>query len=127
MQKDMNVAVFTGRLTQDPELRATRTGIPVATLRVAIQRQPGKDNTDRGAAYYDVEVWNGLAETCTKYLAKGRRVAVQARLEHREWTPEDGHRRERNYVIAEEVKFLDAPSQNGDGDAAQPEAEPAAA
>ena len=106
MQKDINQVVFTGRLTQDPELRATTAGISVTMLRVAIQRGPGPDGADRGAALYDVEVWRGRADACADYLAKGRRIAVRARLEHREWTTE-GKRRERNYLVADEVKFLD--------------------
>ena len=86
MPKDINQVVITARLTKDPELREIGTGSKVATLRVAIGRPPGKDGADRKAAFYDVEVWNGLAESCVNYLAKGRRVAVVARLEHQEWT-----------------------------------------
>ncbi len=107
MQKDINQVVFTARLTKDPELRETPAGNSVATLRVAIGRPGGKDGQDRGAAFYDVEVWNGLAESCTRYLAKGRRVAIAGRLEHQEWTDDNDRPRQRNYVVGEEVRFLD--------------------
>jgi len=113
MQGDMNHAIFTGRLTKDPELRASRSGRPVTTLRIAIQRSSAADGSDRGAAFYSVEVWNGLAETCARYLTKGRRVAVEGYLEHRDGDP-DGERRERSYVVGRDVRFLDAPPRQAE-------------
>lgn len=111
MQKDINQVVFTARLTRDPELRTVGEEKSVATLRVAIGRAPGKSGEDRKAAFYDVEVWNGLAETCVRYLGKGRRVAVVGRLEHQEWTDDADQPRQRNYVVGEDVRFLDPPPE----------------
>jgi single-strand DNA-binding protein len=127
MQKDTNSSVFTGRLTKDPELEKTPNDKSVCTLRVAIQRRPGADGEDRGAAFYDVETWGSLAELCARFLKKGRRIAVTGRLEHDEWGAK-GAKRQRNYIVADEVNFIDAPPENGS--AAEPtEAtpEPAAA
>ena len=107
MQKDINQVVFTARLTKDPELRETPSGNSVATLRVAIGRPDGKDGQDRGAAFYDVEVWNGLAKRCARYLAKGRRILVSGRLEHQQWEDDKDVSRQRNYVVAGQVNFLD--------------------
>jgi single-strand DNA-binding protein len=104
--QDINQVALTARLTLDPELRSTPDGTSVATLRVAIQR-PG----DRGAAFYDVEVWGKLAESCTKHLAKGARVGIAGHLEHQEWTDENHLPRQRNYVVAEQVNFLDRPAK----------------
>ena len=104
--QDINSVTFTARLTKDPELRSTSSGKSVSTLRVAIQRPGGKDGSDRGAAFYDVEVWNGLAESCARYLSKGSRIAVEARLEHQEWTDDDDRPRQRNYLVATQVNFL---------------------
>jgi single-strand DNA-binding protein len=104
--QDINQVALTARLTLDPELRSTPNGTPVATLRIAIQR-PG----DRGAAFYDVEVWGKLAESCTEFLAKGSRVGLTGRLEHQEWSGDDGRPRQRNYVVAEQVNFLDRPAK----------------
>jgi single-strand DNA-binding protein len=118
MPKDINQVVITARLTKDPELREIGSGSKVATLRVAIGRPPGKDGADRKAAFYDVEVWNGLAESCVTYLGKGRRVAIVARLEHQEWTDDSDKPRQRNYLVGEEVRFLDPPPQ-----AEEPEAD----
>lgn len=109
MPKDINQVVATARLTKDPELRTTGSGNSVATLRVAIGRPAGKDGEDRKAVFYDLEVWNKLAESCVRYLAKGRRVAIVARLEHQEWTDDNERPRQRNYLVGEEVRFLDPP------------------
>jgi single-strand DNA-binding protein len=117
--QDINSVVFTGRLTADPELRCTASGRSVSRLRVAIQRAGG--GRDRGAAFYDVEVWNGLAESCARYLAKGRRVAVEGRLEHQEWTDNGDRRRQRNYVVATQVNFLDPPPEGEVREEAEPE------
>ncbi len=112
--QDINSVTFTARLTRDPELRSTASGKSVSTLRVAIQRPGGKDGSDRGAVFYDVEVWNGLAESCTRYLSKGSRIAVEARLEHQEWTDDHENARQRNYVVATQVNFLDPASKKDD-------------
>jgi single-strand DNA-binding protein len=77
---------FTGRLTVDPELRSTGSRRSVSRLRVAIQRPSGKGGSDRGAAFFDVEVWNGLAESYARIPAKR---AVEGRLEHQEWTDDN--------------------------------------
>ena len=105
--QDINSVTFTGRLTADPELRTTGSGRSVGRMRIAIQRPDGKDGADRGAAFFDLEVWNGLAESCARYLGKGKRVAVEGRLEHQQWTDDNDRPRQRNYVVAERVKFLD--------------------
>ncbi len=105
--------------------RAARHPVGYAGLHAARRdpAPPGREGADRGAAFYDLEVWNGLAETCARYLAKGRRVAVEARLEHDEWKT-DGATRERNYLVGEEVKFLDAPPETGKQPAETPQADP---
>jgi single-strand DNA-binding protein len=106
--KDMNTIALTGRLTKDPELRATNGGTAVTTLRVAIQRPNGPEAQDRGAAFIDVEAWKGTAEACCKFLKKGSRVAVEGFLEQDEWK-KDGASRQRHYVVAKPggIQFLD--------------------
>ncbi len=105
--QDINSVTFTARLTKDPEVRETPSGKAVGRLRVAIQRPSTAEGEDRGAAFYDVEVWNGTATSCGAYLSKGSAVAVQGRLEHQEWTDEDGKPRQCSYVVATMVRFLD--------------------
>ena len=120
--QDINSVTFTGRLTADPELRTTGSGRSVGRMRIAIQRPNGKDGADRGAAFFDLEVWNGLAESCARYLGKGKRVAVTGYLEHQQWTDDHDRSRQRNYVVAERVKFLDPAPE---AEASEPGEEPA--
>jgi single-strand DNA-binding protein len=110
---DLNSVAFTARMARDPELRVANSSA-VATLRVAINREKGSDNQDRGAAFWDVEVWGRLAENCCLYLAKGRRIAVDGGLEHREWE-KNGTTRHAYFVKARRVQFLDSPVKAGDG------------
>ena len=101
----MNTVTLTGRLTADPELRSTSNG-SVASLRLAVQR-PRKDGEDQAADYVDITVFGRQADTCSQYLAKGRKVAVEGRLHHSEWDSDNGHRQKLE-VIARNVEFLDA-------------------
>ena len=75
-------------------------------FRVAVQRRRSRDGEDRGAVFVDVVTFGGLAESCGTYLEKGRQVAVTGRLEHDEWEADDGTRRSRHKVVADEVEFL---------------------
>lgn len=125
--QDMNVVTLTARLTKDPELRQTRSKHSVSTLRVAIQRPSTKEGEDRGAVFADVEVWNATAENCVRFLSKGSRIAVVGRLELDEWKDEHDVPRQRTYVVANQVNFLD-PAPEGEqaeaepGDGSEPEA-----
>jgi single-strand DNA-binding protein len=121
----VNTVNLIGRLTADPELRATRGGKSVTTIRIAIARRPGNGGEDRGAAYFDVEVWGATAENVAKYVTKGREVAISGRLEHQEWTTKDEQPRSKVYVVAEAVQFLGRPKDDA-APAAAP-AEPVAA
>ncbi len=102
----MNSINLTGRLTRDPEARSTREDATVAEFWLAVQRRRGRGGDDRGAVYVDVVAFGGLAGSIVEYLAKGRQVAVSGRLEHDQWEAEDGSRRQRHKVIADEVEFL---------------------
>ena len=109
---------LTGRLTADPELRSTHSGASVGQLRLAVPRRRGRDGEDRGAVFVDVVTFGRLAESCGEYLAQGRQVAVSGRLELDEWEAEDGTRRQRHKVVAEEVEFLGGRRQGDDGEEA---------
>jgi len=108
----VNAVHLIARLADAPTERETSSG-PVCNLRLAIPRPKGRDGEDRGADFIDVAVWGPQATACATYLAKGRKVAVAGRLQHREWEAEDGSRRSRVQVLADNVEFLDAP-RNGD-------------
>ena len=99
----MNAVQLIGRLTHDPEADETADGQSVATIRMAIDRV-GRD----GADFVTVKVWDRLADAVVEHLVRGRKVAVQGRLHHDEWSGPDGDRRSRLLVVARRVEFLDS-------------------
>ena len=115
---NINRVVLTGNLTADPELRPLPSGTSVGRLRLAVNTRRKNSQTgewEEKANYFDVTVWGALAENCAQYLSKGRPVAVDGRLEWREYTTQDGQRRQTVEVIADTVQFLAGREQNGNG------------
>jgi single-strand DNA-binding protein len=105
----MNSVHVIGRLAADVELRHTPSGKAVAEFRIAVQR-PRRGGEDRGAVFLTVQAWEGRAEVAAEHLAKGDRVGVTGRLEQDEWKTEDGNRREKLYLVAENLDFLEPPT-----------------
>jgi single-strand DNA-binding protein len=106
---NINRVVLTGNLTADPELRSTPGGTSVARLRLAVntrRRNAATGQWEEKPNYFDVTVWGTQAENCEKYLTKGRPVAVDGRLEWREFEARDGGKRKAVEIIAETVQFL---------------------
>lgn len=115
---NINVVVITGNLTQDPELRSTPGGTSVCKLRVAVNTQRKNSQTGEWvekANYFDVTVWGAQGENCANYLSKGRPVAINGRLDWREWEDKEGHKRQGVEIIANNVQFLG--SRDGSGGA----------
>ena len=113
---NINRVILTGNLTADPELRALPSGTSVGRLRLAVNTRRKNGQTgewEEKPNYFDVTVWGAQAENCAQYLAKGRPVAVDGRLEWREYTTQDGQKRQAVEVIAENVQFLASREQNG--------------
>jgi single-strand DNA-binding protein len=106
---NINRVIITGNLTADPELRSLPSGTSVCKLRVACNTRR-KDNATGDWVdkpnYFDVTVWGAQGENCARYLSKGRPVAVDGRLEWREWETPEGHKRQAVDIIAESVQFL---------------------
>ena len=122
---NVNVVVITGNLTRDPELRSLPSGTPVCELRVAVNSRR-KDQSGEWVDkpnYFDVTVFGPQGENCSTYLSKGRPVAVEGRLDWREWEGQDGNKRQAVKIIANSVQFLgsrgDAPAHGGNGFTAQ--------
>ncbi len=106
---NINRVVITGNLTRDPELRSTGGGTSVCSLRVAVNTRRKDNSTGEWVDkpnYFDVTVWGMQGENCAQYLAKGRPVAVDGRLEWREWTDKEGNKRQSVDIIADSVQFL---------------------
>ena len=112
---NINVVAITGNLTRDPELRSTPSGTSVCKLRVAVnsRRKDGQSGewVDK-PNYFDVTVWGAQGENCANYLSKGRPVAVEGRLDWREWESQDGGKRQAVEIIANSVQFLGSRGDN---------------
>ena len=115
MAANINRVVLVGNLTRDPELRHTPSGTAVCSLRLAVNTRR-KDQSGQWVEkpnYFDVTVWGQQGENCAQYLSKGRPVAVDGRLEWREWDAQDGTKRQAVEIIADSVQFL---GSRGDGE-----------
>lgn len=111
----LNTVVLIGRLCKDPELRYTPSGKAVATLRLAVDRGTTDPQGNKETDFIDVIVWEKQAETTANYLTKGRLVGVQGRLQIRQYETQEGQRREKAEVVAQQVRFLDRGQDNGGG------------
>jgi single-strand DNA-binding protein len=108
MAANINRVVLVGNLTRDPELRHTPSGTAVCSLRVAVnsrRRDESGQWVDK-PNYFSISVFGNQAESCSQYLSKGRPVAVDGRLDWREWQAQDGSKREAVEIVAESVQFL---------------------
>jgi single-strand DNA-binding protein len=108
MARNINRVIVVGNLTRDPELRHTPSGMAVCSLRIAVNTTR-KDETGQWVDkpnYFDVTVWGQQGENCAQYLSKGRPVAIDGRLEWREWEAQDGSKRQAVEIVADTVQFL---------------------
>ena len=116
---NINRVVLTGNLTADPELRALPSGTSVCKLRVACntRRKSAGGEWEDKPNYFDVTVWGAQGENCARFLSKGRPIAIDGRLEWREWETQEGQKRQAVDIIADSVQFLggreDAANGNG--------------
>ena len=114
---NINRVVLTGNLTHDPELRNLPSGMSVCSLRVACntRRKDQQGNWVDKPNYFDVTVWGAQGENCANYLSKGRPVAIDGRLEWREWEDKQGNKRQSVDIIADSVQFLGSREDAGNG------------
>jgi single-strand DNA-binding protein len=105
----LNKVMIIGNLGTDPEMRYTADGTALTSFRVAASRNySGRDGErHEETEWFSVVTWQKLAEQCSQFLQKGRRVYVEGRLQTRSWDTPEGQRRYRTEVIAEKVLFLD--------------------
>ena len=103
----INKAILIGRLTKDPEFRATQSGTSVTTFTLAVERNFPNQQGEKEADFIPIVTWRGLAENCARYLAKGRLVAVSGRMQVRTYEGRDGQKRYVTEVVADEVQFLE--------------------
>lgn len=107
----LNKLMIIGNVGADPEMRYTANGDAMTTFRVATNyRYTSREGERREETeWFSIVTWRNLAEQCSQYLQKGRRVYVEGRLRTRSWETPDGQRRFRNEVVADRVLFLDRP------------------
>jgi single-strand DNA-binding protein len=113
----INRVTLVARLTRAPELRALPSGTNVCSLRIAcngVRREADGDYSER-PNYFDVSVYGAAADSVSRYTRKGSRVAIDGRLEWREWETTDQQKRQAVSIVAETVQFLDSPA-TGAGD-----------
>lgn len=104
----LNHIVIMGRLTRAPELRHTQTGTPVASFTLAVERDYASQGGERETDFIDIVAWRSTAEFAAKYFVKGQLVAVSGRLQIRDWTDTDGHKRRNAEVVADSVYFAES-------------------
>ena len=114
--QNVNLAIVMGNLTRDPELRYTPNGQPVTSFGVATNRSWKDANGDKKdeVEFHEIVVWGKLAELCSQYLTKGRKVHVMGRLQTRSWEGQDGAKRQKTEIVAQDIAFVDSRRDGGD-------------
>ena len=108
----LNRIVLIGRLTRDPELRFTQSGIAVCTFTLAVDRNFKSASGERETDFIDIVVWRQQGENCANYLSKGKLAAVDGQLRTRSYETQDGQKRKAYEVVADNVRFL-SPKESG--------------
>jgi len=117
----LNKAILIGRLTRDPELRYTGSGVAVTNFSIAVDRPYTNAQGERETDFIRIVVWRKLAEICANNLGKGRLVAVEGRIQVRSYENQEGQRRQATEVVADDVRFLDWPKQENNRQDGVPE------
>lgn len=116
----LNHIALMGRLTRDPELRHTGSGIAVASFTLAVDRDFRSDSRERETDFIDIVAWRSTAEFVSKYFAKGRMAVVSGRLQIRNWTDKEGNKRRSAEVVADNIYFGDSKKSDDSEAYAQP-------
>ena len=107
----LNYITIHGRLTNEPTLRTTQSGVSVCNFTVAVDRSFAKGE-EKQTDFFDVVAWRGLADLITKYFAKGKEIVVYGEMQSRKWTDKDGNNRTSWEVLANGVDFCGSTSKN---------------
>ena len=109
---NFNRVVLAGNLTRDPELRFTNDGIPVCSFGLAVNRVRSRSEE---VDFFDISAWRELGETIANYKKKGDPILLEGRLQYRTWEAQDGSKRSKVDVVADNVQFLGGRSDTDDG------------
>jgi len=114
----LNRVILIGRLTRDPELRYTSSGVAVTQFTLAVDRPFSSQGGEREADFIPVVTWRQLAETCANYLRKGRLTAVEGRIQVRNYDNNEGKRVYVTEIIADNVRFLESKNNGSNNSSA---------
>ncbi len=119
MARSLNRVQLIGNLTRDPELRYTPSGTAVCSFGLATNRYWTTDQGEKHeeSEFHNIVSWNKLAELCSQFLVKGRKVYVEGRMATRSWTGQDGQQRQRTEIVIEDMILLDRPPASMQGGA----------
>ena len=109
----MNKVILIGRLTADPDLRQTQSGISSCRFTVAVDRGFVRQGEDRQADFIDIIAWRQTAEFISKYFRKGSMIAVQGRIQTRTYEDKNGNKRKAVEIVADNVSFCGSKSESG--------------
>lgn len=125
MAKSLNKVQLIGNLTRDPELRYTPNGAAVCTFGLATNRNWTTETGEKREEvdFHNIVAWRKLAELCSQFLVKGRKVYVEGRLSTRSWTGQDGQQKQRTEVVIDDMILLDNKGNFQKGSAGTPETE----
>ena len=122
----LNCVVLMGRLTADPELRTTASGVSVARFSIAVDRGYTRPGEEKQTDFINIVAWRQTAEFVSKYFHKGSMIAVQGELRMNKFTDKNGQNRTTYEVMANNISFTGSKNESGNGDFAAPASQPAA-
>ena len=125
MSLNLNKVVLAGRITADPELKQTASGISVLTFTLAVNRSYVSKNSEQGerqADFISVVAWRQTAEFISKYFKKGSAICVPGSIQTRNWQDQQGNRRYATEVVADEAMFVESRNESGSGASYTPDA-----
>ena len=110
---NLNKVILGGRLTADPELKTTSSGISVVTFSIAVNRRYSKDSAQQNETdFFNVTAWRQTAEFVSRYFRKGSSICVSGSIQNRNWTDQQGQKHYRTDIVADEVMFVDSRSDS---------------
>lgn len=120
----LNKVILIGNLTKDPELSETSSGVKFCKFGIAVNRPFANSDGEREVDFFNITTWRGQAETCARYLKKGKKVCIVGSLQNREYTDNNNVKRTATDVIASEIEFLSARSEDDERPAEKGEEPP---
>ena len=108
----LNRVTIMGRIVNDIELKQTPSGVSVATIRIACERDIKDKDGNKQTDFFDVVAWRSMADFLSRYFSKGRMVILEGRMQNREWTDKNGNKRVSTEIVADSAYFGDSKTQD---------------